>query len=132
MTLTFADQKDVQRARDLGSILSRNGYDKAIGAATKMAKLIKDIDKLLRRTEAVVSEDLRLVEPFIDRCREYSNYSLRELVTAYDTGKTVGRYSPGVPKPYSTRSALQQEIFMAGFASTYGYNNLIGSRDYGI
>jgi len=131
MTITYADQKDLERARDLKLQILSKGMDKAIGSATKMAKLIKDTDKLLRRTEAVLSEDLRLASPFIDRCREFRDYKLSELVTAYDTGRTVGRYSTSMPKKYSG-SDLNQEAFLAGFVSSYGYANFIGSRDYGI
>jgi len=41
MNITYADQKDLQRAHDLVTLTSRGGFDRAIGAATKMAKLIK-------------------------------------------------------------------------------------------
>jgi hypothetical protein len=132
MTITYAEQKDLERARDLKLQIVSKGLDKAIGSATKMAKLIKDTDKLFRRTEAVLSEDLRLVGPFIDRCREFRDYRLTELVKAYDTGRTVGKYSTSLPKKYTPHYPQDQEAFIAGFVSTYGYANFIGSRDYGI
>jgi hypothetical protein len=131
MTITYADQKDLDRARDL-KLQTLHSMNKALGSATKMAKLIKDPDKLLRRTEAVLSEDLRLVGPFIDRCREFRDYRLTELVKAYETGVTVGRYSTSLPKKYTPHYPQDQEAFIAGFVSTYGYHNYIGSRDYGI
>jgi len=132
MTITYAEQKDIERARDLKLQIISKGMDRAIGSANKMAKLIKDPDKLLRRTEAVLSEDFRLVGPFIDRCREFRDYRLTELVKAYETGKTVGRYSTSLPKKYTPHYPQDQEAFLAGFVSTYGYANFIGSRDYGI
>jgi hypothetical protein len=48
MTITYAEQKDLERARDLKLQIVSKGLDKAIGSATKMAKLIKDTDKLFR------------------------------------------------------------------------------------
>jgi hypothetical protein len=132
MTITYADQKDLDRARDLKLQIVSNGLDKALGSARKMAKLIKDTDKLLRRTEAVLSEDLRLAGPFIDRCREFREYRLSEMVKAYDTGKTVGKYATSMPKKYTPHYPQDQEAFMAGFVETYGFNNFIAASKYGL
>ena len=135
MNIIYADQKDLERARDLRIQIVSKGMDKAIGSANKMAKLIKDHEKLLRRTEAVLSEDLRLAGPFIERCRDLraKDYTLSEMVRAYETGYTVGVYSTSMPKKYSNnQKEIYNEAFLAGFVSSYGYANFIGSRDYGI
>ncbi len=141
MKITYADQKDLDRAKDLKLQILSKGMDKAIGSSRKMAKLIKDPEKLLRRTEAVLHEDFRLVGPFIERCREIKGetlgsrlieYKLQELVTAYDTGRTVGKYATSLPREYGSQYELNQESFIAGFVETYGYNRYIGTTRYGI
>ena len=133
MVTTYAETKDIQRAQDLAMQISRQGLDRAIGAATKMAKLIKDTDKLLRRTDAVICKDLRLASPFIERCREFakSDWRLQAIVQAYETGLTVGKYCPVMPKKYNSNPNLEA-AFLAGFAASYGYNNFIGAQQYGI
>jgi hypothetical protein len=94
--MEFANKTDIERADNLnwrGKTFCPMGGELAISNANKMAKLIKDPNKILGRLEAVASRwsNDDIIIPFIKRVMELLPDSKYEQ--AYFEGNNLGKHS---------------------------------------
>ncbi len=124
MAISYKTSKDVERADNLnwrGNTFHPMGGDIAISNASRMAKVIKDREKLLGRFEAVTERwgDWKIQEPFVNRILEVFPHS--ELSAAYNNGYNSGRYSMGPGSPMTFKTVAERMLYNYGWDKGRGY-----------
>jgi len=115
--MEFATQKDIERAENLNWRGSTFGYSLIVPNATKMAKLIKNEQKLIGRLEAVAEkwQDPDAIKPFLKRILEIAPNST--YASAISKGLNDGKYSMS---PNSTFSGNSVERICYNVAFGFG------------